>query len=110
METGVVCSEAEMSMLSNVINEYIDFLQRTMEEYTRILSDIQEMAVKDETICNALSSIAKEVRKQKFPLRIEKGLLSERMKRYARNIEDADKFQFPNEFGARVSALLARML
>lgn len=110
METGVVCSEAEMSMLSNSLNEYIDFLQRAMDEYIKILSDIQEMAIKDGTICSALSSIESELRARKLPLWIEKGQLSEQMKRYIRNIEDADKFQFPNEFGAKVSALLARML
>lgn len=111
MAKSVVCSESELSVSVNKIIAYIDFLQRQMEQYSRILSAVQRCAIEDDLICAKLSCLEAQVRALTGQIvSVVDTELQAIISEEIAEIEAADNFEYPGVWLGRISALLAHFI
>ncbi len=111
MGQSVVLDEAEISKALNQINNYADFLARTVEEYMNLLYEVpSEKAITDVLICAELVELIRKV--FMFPIQIRNTCddAVRTMKKMIPDIEATDNFTYPGEVMATISALLAKFM
>lgn len=111
MDTSVVYVEQELAEAYHKVWSYADFLYRQMEEFDRILKDIQETAINDNLICAELSNLSSEVKP--FANEVYRGV-NETLQGVVwgalADVDTADNFRYPDYMLDGISALLARYL
>lgn len=108
MAKDVICSEDELTIASNKISAYSDFLARMIEEYVGILKNIQDLGIKDNEISAKLAYINSLISPLKSRLDTESTDIASLVSQYVDDIAEADNFQFPSELEAIISSTVAR--
>ena len=111
MGQSVVLDEAEISKALNQINNYADFLARTVEEYMNLLYEVPgEKAITDVLICAELIEMIQKV--FMVPIRVRNTCEDavKTIKKMIPEVETADNFTYPGEVMASISALLAKLM
>lgn len=94
MEKKVVNAENELSIAANKINNYGEFLCRSIEKYIAILAKIQNGAIKDQLISAKLSNLASQLKPYRSSVLTECENISSYVKSDINEIEKADSFKF----------------
>lgn len=110
MDKNIVYSEAELSMASNKITDYIDFLKKTLDEYIEIISDINKDGVQGSVACKELSSIALSLELLLVQKAFVDTKVSHQVKKHMEEVADADKFKFPHDMITGLSGMLNELM
>ena len=110
MAEDIVCAEAELSIAANNIVEYADFLVRTMETYTEILSEIQEKGIQDDLVCSKLSSIVQQLKPYMTSIPEECESIRENVSGYITGVAVVDRFVFPGNIGTSIASIVSQFL
>ena len=107
----VVVSDGELSIAGNQIKKYAEFLVSSIEEYVRVLAEIQnEMAISDDLFCAKLSELAEKILPYKNEICDECDRITQIIIDDVEEIASADNFRYPSEIISSISAQLARFL
>ncbi len=108
---GVICSQGDISIACNKIEKYLEGLSTDMALYIKVLSNVQQDAIRDHEIDAALSELAKKVQIQAVALKyFYDDYVKMTASREISEIKAADSFNFPNELMAKISSFLAMFL
>lgn len=111
MDRSVYIEESELSVAGNQIKSYADFLARSIEEYIRILADIQkDKAISDDLICAEISLLAEQMMPYKLSIYDNCERITEIISSNIADIVSEDDFRYPAEISAKISSLLASFL
>lgn len=103
--TDIVCAEGELSAAVKKIQQYIEFLQNSIADYSRLVSSVE--GIKDQRITRQLKLLAAEVAKQNQALSELSRMTSETVMEHISDIEAADNFRYPDIGAEGIRALLS---
>lgn len=103
--TDIVCAEGELSVAAKRIQQYIEFLQDSIVEYSQLVSSVD--GIRDQRITLKLKLLAAEVAKQNQALSELSRLTSETIAEHISGIEKADDFRYPDIGNEGIRALLS---
>ncbi len=110
MAKDIVCAEAELSIATNNLIEYADFLSRTIESYIAVLSEIQEKGLQDDLVCSKLSSIEQSLKPYKTSIKYECENVATDVRDYVAEISRADNFRFPTDITSTIVSIIEQFL
>lgn len=103
----VVCNEAEITLASNKIENYVDFLARSIQLFNQQLATIQDGPIKDNAICSKLYLLSEQIKPCIETFEAIRDNCKAIVKNDLEQIEVADDYKYPDMDIAKISSMLA---
>ena len=115
MERRLICADGELSIARNKTERYIQFLRKSIEEYSAILNEAADKGIEDVLVRRELQRLSSEVLSLCDELQGLYSVMADCVRREIRDVEDAalsyaeikaDRFTYPDiSFGDIMSTL-----
>lgn len=110
MGRDIVYDENELSIATNSMVNYADFLSRCIEEYLTLLDDLQSKGIQDEVICSKIADLITIIETYKTVIYDECQDIRTKVNKSIEEIALEDDFRFPSDITSVVDALLSMFL
>lgn len=110
MNKDVVYDEMELTIATNNILNYADFLSRSIERYISLINEVQENGIQDELICSKLSELVSTVTPYKTAIYNEVEKINSEVHKAIEEVAKADNFKFPDSVLKDMVSLLGEFL
>lgn len=106
MERKLICADGELSIARNKTERYVQFLQKSIEEYSAILNEAADKGIEDVLVRRELQRLSSEVLSVRSELQGLYSAMADCVRREIQDVEDADRFTYPDiSFGDIMSTL-----
>ncbi|WP_075718598.1 hypothetical protein [Roseburia sp. 499] len=110
MGRHVVYDENELSLVTNSMVNYAEFLSRCIEEYITLLDDLQSKGIQDEVICSKIADLETTIKSYKTVIYDECQDIRTKVNKSIEEIALEDDFRFPSDITSVVGSLLSMFL